>query len=130
MYLQLFMIITLARFLVISDESLHVHFYFSTSYRVHTFSMHCRSRVFLDASGDVLQGQAVGTAAHLVGLRREAIGKYNVKDAWTVEQLQAAVTELREKKALGKAADAASHDGTHGSVRHDQVIAPDSAVDK
>ena len=37
-----------------------------------------------------VQGQAVGSAAHLVGLRREAIGKYNVKDAWTVDQLQAA----------------------------------------
>ncbi|DBA88739.1 TPA: hypothetical protein ACH3X1_004161 [Trebouxia sp. C0004] len=34
-------------------------------------------------------GQAVGSAAHLVVLRREAIGKYNVKDAWTVDQLQA-----------------------------------------
>ena len=86
-----------------------------------------------DASGDVLQGQAVGTAAHLVALRREAIGKYNVKNAWTVEQLQAAVTELKEKKAHGKAADAASipsNDGISGSVRHDKVIAPDSPVDK
>lgn len=33
------------------------------------------------------QGQAVGSAAHLVALRREAIGKYNVRDAWTVQQL-------------------------------------------
>ena len=47
----------------------------------------------------VLQGQAVGSAAHLVALRREAIGKYNVKDAWTVEQLQASVTELKQQKA-------------------------------
>ena len=84
-----------------------------------TVSMHYRSQAFFHASGDVLQGQAVGTAAHLVALRREAIGKYNVKDAWTVEHLQAAVTELKEKKAHGKAADAASmpnNDGISGSV--------------
>lgn len=31
----------------------------------------------------------MGSAAHLIALRREAIGRYNVKDAWTVDQLQA-----------------------------------------
>lgn len=98
-------------------------------------------KVFFQADGDVLQGQAVGTAAHLVALRREAIGKYNVKDAWTLEQLQAAVTELKEKKARGKAADAAlmpindaastpSNDGNSSSVQHDKATAPDSAPDK
>ena len=52
-----------------------------------------------------MQGQAVGSAAHLVALRREAIGKYSVKDAWTVEQLQDAVTDLKHSKAQPRAAD-------------------------
>ena len=94
--------------------------------------MQCRKRGPFRASGDVSQGQAAGTAAHLVALRREAIGKYNVKDAWTVEQLQAAVTEVKGKKAQGKAADAAlmtSKDGISGSVQHDKAIEPDSAPD-
>lgn len=53
----------------------------------------------------ILQGQAVGTVAHLVALRREAIGKYNVRDAWTVDQLQAAVTDLKHSKAQSSTAD-------------------------
>ena len=47
----------------------------------------------------------MGTVAHLVALRREAIGRYNVTDAWTVEQLQAAVTEMKLSKAQSRAAD-------------------------
>ena len=88
-----------------------------------------RRRGLFCASGDVSQGQAAGTAAHLVALRREAIGKYSVKDAWTVEQLQAAVTELKEKKARGKTAEAAlmtSKDGISGSVQNDKAIEPDN----
>ena len=84
-----------------------------------TLSNRCRSRVFFCTSNDVLQGQAAGTAAHLVALRREAIGNYSVKDAWTIEQLQAAVTELKEKRAKSKDADAAlmtSNGDISGSV--------------
>lgn len=47
-----------------------------------------------------MQGQAVGTAAHLVALRREAIGEYNVKDAWTVAQLQAAFGAPKHAKGM------------------------------
>lgn len=85
-----------------------------------------------------MQGQAVGSAAHLVALRREAIGKYNVKDAWTVAQLQTAVSELKRQKQQSKAADVdtqqgkaidaaakLSSDGAAGSVQHDLVTAPD-----
>ena len=46
----------------------------------------------------LLQAKAVGSAAHLVALRREAIGKYNVKDAWTVDQLQAAANKRKQSK--------------------------------
>lgn len=38
----------------------------------------------------------MGSAAHLVALRREAIGKYNVKDAWTVQQLTEQVQQLKQ----------------------------------
>lgn len=94
-------------------------------------------------TSSVLQGQAVGTAAHLVALRREAIGKYSVKDAWTIEQLQTAVSELKRQKQQskavdvdaqhGKAADAASKsssDGAAGSVQHDLATAPDGAPER
>ncbi|KAL3132795.1 hypothetical protein ABBQ38_006722 [Trebouxia sp. C0009 RCD-2024] len=85
-------------------------------------------------------GQAVGSAAHLVALRREAIGTYSVKDAWTVEQLQAAVTDLKHNKAQMRAADmdaqhdkatdaasAASSDKAQGSVPMETAITPDAA---
>lgn len=87
-----------------------------------------------------MQGQAVGSAAHLVALRREAIGTYSVKDAWTVEQLQAAVTDLKHNKAQMRAADmdaqhdkatdaasAASSDKAQGSVPMETAITPDAA---
>ena len=32
-------------------------------------------------------GAALGTAAHLTALRREAIGEYRVQDAWQIEDL-------------------------------------------
>ena len=90
-----------------------------------------------------MQGQAVGSAAHLVALRREAIGKYNVKDAWTIEQLQTAVSELKRNKLQSKAAgvdtqhdkavDAASKlssDGAAGSGQHDLAAAPGGASER
>ena len=46
-----------------------------------------------------MQAQAVGTAAHLVALRREAIGVYNVKDAWTMEQLHNAFGAPKQKQS-------------------------------
>lgn len=94
-------------------------------------------------SSVVTQGQAVGTAAHLVALRREAIGKYHVKDAWTIEHLQTAVSELKRQKQLskatdvdtqhGEAVDAASKlsgDGAAGSVQHDFATGPDGASER
>lgn len=48
-----------------------------------------------------VQGQAMGSAAHLVALRREAIGQYHVKDAWTVDQLQATFGK-RKQTAQGQ----------------------------
>jgi len=59
-----------------------------------------------------VQGQAVGSAAHLVALRREAIGKYNVKDAWTVDQLQAAFGAPKHPTATRPTASAIASDGS------------------
>lgn len=41
-------------------------------------------------------GRALGSAAHLTALRREAIGGYNVEGAWEVQQLAAQLTEQRQ----------------------------------
>lgn len=46
-----------------------------------------------------VQGEAAGSAAHLVALRREAIGEHSVGDAWQLPDLVAAIHEHRE--ALG-----------------------------
>ena len=44
----------------------------------------------------VLQGKAVGSAAHLTALRRESIGEYDVADAWSVPDLVAAAHAARQ----------------------------------
>lgn len=41
-------------------------------------------------------GQELGVGAHLVALRRTAIGPYRVDDAWTLDALEAAVSRGRE----------------------------------
>lgn len=46
-----------------------------------------------------LQGEAAGSAAHLVALQREAIGEHSVSDAWQLPDLVKAINEQRE--ALG-----------------------------
>lgn len=42
-------------------------------------------------------GKAVGSAAHLIALRREAIGDLRVENAWNLEGLVAAITEHRNR---------------------------------
>lgn len=44
-------------------------------------------------------GQALGVGAHLVALRRTAIGPYQVDRAWTIEQLVAALDPRRSNVA-------------------------------
>jgi tRNA pseudouridine55 synthase len=41
-------------------------------------------------------GQAAGCGAHLVALRRECIGQYNVKDAWQMDDLIEAIQQQRK----------------------------------
>ncbi|KAL4437495.1 hypothetical protein ABPG77_003476 [Micractinium sp. CCAP 211/92] len=43
-------------------------------------------------------GRALGSAAHLTALRREAIGEYRVQGAWDVEQLAGQVAEQRRRQ--------------------------------
>ncbi|DBA68100.1 TPA: hypothetical protein ACH3X2_013971 [Trebouxia sp. C0005] len=64
-------------------------------------------------------GQTVGSAAHLVALRREAIGKYNVKDAWTVDQLQA--TFGAPKRATGTESTASAFASPGNATKSDEV---------
>jgi len=66
-----------------------------------------------------VQGQAVGSAAHLVALRREAIGKYKVKDAWTVDQLQAAFGTPMRAAGTRPTASAVTSDGN--ATKTDEV---------
>ncbi|KAL4452098.1 hypothetical protein ABPG75_007760 [Micractinium tetrahymenae] len=42
-------------------------------------------------------GRALGSAAHLTALRREAIGEHRVQGAWDVEQLAAQIAEQRRR---------------------------------
>ena len=45
------------------------------------------------------QAKAVGSAAHLTALRREAVGKHNVRDAWQLDELIQQVKNKREQAA-------------------------------
>lgn len=60
-------------------------------------------------------GRALGSAAHLTALRREAIGEYRVQGAWDVQQLAAQIAEQRQHRRQqqgqmvgGEQADAAA----------------------
>lgn len=51
-------------------------------------------RITLPTTNVILvQGQAVGSAAHLVALRREGIGEFSVDDAWDMDTLVSAMAE-------------------------------------
>ena len=52
----------------------------------------------------VWQGQSLGTGAYLRALRREAIGKYSVEDAWSFEELQMLGNERRVQRRAAEAA--------------------------
>jgi tRNA pseudouridine55 synthase len=45
----------------------------------------------------VAQGKAVGSAAHLIALRREKIGEHDAADAWQVADLVAAANAGRKQ---------------------------------
>ena len=42
----------------------------------------------------------MGSAAHLTALRREAVGKHNVRDAWQLDELIQQVKDKREQAAV------------------------------
>lgn len=82
-----------------AEDSQKIHFYIA-----------CSKGTYIRSLAHDL-GQAVGSAAHLVALRREAIGKYNVKDAWTVDQLQAAFGAPKRATGTRPTASAFGSDG-------------------
>ena len=55
-----------------------------------------------------VQAKAVGSAAHLTALRREAVGKHNVRDAWQLDELIQQVKDKREQAATADQAAVAN----------------------
>ena len=49
----------------------------------------------------------MGSAAHLTVLRREAVGKHSVRDAWQLDELIQQVQDKREQAATADRAAAA-----------------------
>ncbi|KAL0054757.1 hypothetical protein WJX82_001918 [Trebouxia sp. C0006] len=90
-----------------AEDSQKIHFYIA-----------CSKGTYIRSLAHDL-GQAVGSAAHLVALRREAIGKYNVKDAWTVDQLQAAFGTPMRAAGTRPTASAVTSDGN--ATKTDEV---------
>lgn len=56
-------------------------------------------------------GKKVGSAAHLIALRREAIGEYSVKDAWHMDDL---IEQLRIKRTSGQLQTTTAVGDDHG----------------
>ena len=50
----------------------------------------------------------MGSAAHLTALRREAVGKHNVRDAWQLDELIQQVKDKREQAATADQAAVAN----------------------
>lgn len=55
-----------------------------------SFRVRCSKGTYIRSLAHDL-GQVLGVGAHLVALRRTAIGPHRVEDAWTMEQLQQAL---------------------------------------
>lgn len=58
------------------------------------FSITCSKGTYIRSLAHDL-GQKMGSAAHLVALRREAIGEHNVEDAWQMSDLVSAISLQR-----------------------------------
>lgn len=80
------------------------------------FSVVCSKGTYIRSLAADL-GRALGSAAHLTALRREAIGEYRVDGAWQIQQLAEQLNQQRREKqqqqrqeaaAAGEAADAAA----------------------
>lgn len=71
------------------------------------FRVTCSKGTYIRALAHDL-GQAVGSAAHLVALRRESIGEHCVSDAWQLADLVAAIHEQREALGVPKGAPISS----------------------
>lgn len=55
-----------------------------------TFLVRCSKGTYIRSLAHEY-GQALGVGAHLVALRRTAIGDFSVEDAWTIDQLSEAI---------------------------------------
>ncbi|KAL3679468.1 hypothetical protein R1sor_022424 [Riccia sorocarpa] len=67
------------------------------------FSVTCSKGTYIRSLCSDL-GRALGSYAHLTGLRREKIGSYSVSDAWTVDDLvETYIKQFREFSSRSKA---------------------------
>ena len=55
-----------------------------------SFAVQCSKGTYIRSLAHDL-GQRLGVGAHLVALRRTAIGPYRVAKAWTIEQLETTI---------------------------------------
>lgn len=62
----------------------------------------------VQVAAPVVQGQAVGSSAHLVALRRERIGEHSASTAWQLADLVAAIHEQRAALGVPKGAPISS----------------------
>lgn len=73
------------------------------------FSMKCTKGTYVRSLAHDL-GKALGTAAHLTALRREASGTFHARDAWPLQQLIDHLNSAREGHRAAAAAAAAADD--------------------
>jgi len=61
-----------------------------------TFYVTCSKGTYIRSLAHDL-GVALGSAAHLTALRREAIGEHRVENAWSIEDLSCKLTDMKQK---------------------------------
>lgn len=62
-----------------------------------SFHVHCSKGTYIRSLAHEF-GQAVGVGAHLVALRRTAIGNFSIDDAWQIPTIESAVASLIEER--------------------------------
>ena len=80
------------------------------------FSVVCSKGTYIRSLAADL-GRAVGTAAHLTALRREAIGEYSVQGAWQIQDLTDQVHQLRLERKQEQQGAAAAGEGQATAVQ-------------
>ena len=72
----------------------------------------------------------MGSAAHLTALRREAVGKHNVRDAWQLDELIQQVKDKREEAATADQAAIANQAPSQTSQTATDKSVSDEGIDE